>query len=136
MALDRRGRQRQATLFVSAEDLPQSQGHPFYSKLNQLFVLAEAGFDAWLEERCASLYAERMGRPCFPPGVCFRMFLVGYIEGIGSQRGIPWRCRDSLSLRQFLGVPLTESAPDHSSMTRSHQRLRGRSTKRCSSSCS
>ena len=37
-----------------------------------------------------------------PPGRYFSMHLVGYFEGIGSERGLEWRCSDSLSLREFL----------------------------------
>ncbi len=51
------------------------------------------------------------------------MLLVGYFEGIDSQRGIAWRCADSLSLRQFLGIPLGESTPDHSTLTNTRNRL-------------
>jgi hypothetical protein len=51
------------------------------------------------------------------------MLLVGYFEGIGSQRGIAWRCSDSLSLREFLGLAAMESSPDHSSLTRVRERL-------------
>jgi transposase len=51
------------------------------------------------------------------------MILVGYFEGLGSQRGIAWRCSDSRSLAEFLGIPITETTPDHSSLTRTHQRL-------------
>ena len=68
-------------------------------------LLAEADFDEFAEALCEPYYAERLGRPSIPPGVYFRMLLVGYFEGIGSQRGIAWRCGDSLSLREFLGIP-------------------------------
>jgi hypothetical protein len=51
------------------------------------------------------------------------MLIVGYFEGIASQRGIAWRCSDSLSLRDFLGVPLHEPTPDHSSLTKIRVRL-------------
>ena len=114
MALGRRGGERQEEFWVATANLPTSPGHVFYEKLNGL--LAEAGFDAWVEERCEPYYA-KSGRPGIPPGVYFRMLLVGYFEGIGSQRGIAWRCSDSLSLRKFLGVPPTEESPDHSSLS-------------------
>ncbi|MCG8583773.1 MAG: transposase [Pirellulales bacterium] len=81
-------------------------------KLNKL--LAEADFDAYVESLCEEHYHQRMGRPSIPPSTYFRMLLVGYFEGIDSQRGIAWRCADSLSLREFLGVPLGEDTPDHS----------------------
>jgi transposase len=93
----------------------------FYRKLNQ--VLAEGGFDRWVEALCEPHYCKGQGRPSVPPGVYFRMLLVGYFEGIGSQRGIAWRCADSLSLREFLGTPLDENTPDHSSLTNSRRRL-------------
>ena len=86
-------------------------------------MLAEAGFDRTVEKLCRPHYHSHIGRPSIPPGVYFRMLLVGYFEGIGSQRGIAWRCGDSLSLREFLGIPLTEDTPDHSSLTRVRDRL-------------
>lgn len=122
MAMGKR-KQRQESLFVMAEALPKSDGHPFYQKLNEL--LAEADFDRWVERRCKPYYAteEKRGQPSLPPGVYFRMLLIGYFENIASQRGIAWRCADSLSLRQFLGIPLDEATPDHSTLTRVRQRL-------------
>jgi transposase len=121
MALGKRETERQADLFVMANRLPQSPGHVFYEKLNGL--LAEAGFDRWVEKLCEPYYADGRGRPGIPPGTYFRMLLVGYFEGIGSQRGIAWRCSDSLSLREFLGVPLCEKSPDHSSLSIIRNRL-------------
>jgi transposase len=122
MAMGRR-KQRQEALFITASCLPKSLGHPFYVQLNRL--LAEAGFDEWVENRCRQYYAqeEKRGQPSVPPGVYFRMLLVGYFEGIDSQRGIAWRCADSLSLREFLGVPLNEKTPDHSTLTNTRKRL-------------
>lgn len=120
MALGRRKREQQGA-WVATSDLPKSPGHPFYEKLNGL--LAEAGFDAYVEQLCGPYYAEGVGRPSIPPGVYFRMLLAGYLEGIGTQRGIAWRCSDSLSLRAFLGLGPTEAAPDHSSLTVIRQRL-------------
>jgi len=120
MALGKRQRHQQE-MWVATTDLPKSPGHPFYQRLNEL--LAEAGFDDWAEKLCAPYYAEVMGRPSIPPGVYFRMLLMGYFEGIGSQRGIAWRCGDSRSLAEFLGVPTDKPTPDHSSLTRTHQRL-------------
>lgn len=121
MAMGRRDAGRQQELFITADQLPKSIGHVFYGKLNEL--LAEAGFDAWVEQLCEKHYAERKGRPGVPPGVYFRMLLVGYFEGIQSQRGIAWRCADSLSLRRFLGITLTADTPDHSSMSYIRERL-------------
>ena len=113
----------QESLFITYDSLPRSAGHPFYEKLNQL--LDEASFDRWLERRCAQYYEqeEPRGQPSIPPGVYFRMLLVGYFEGIDSQRGIAWRCADSLSLRQFLGIPLGKNTPDHSTLTNTRKRL-------------
>lgn len=122
MAMGKR-KQRQESLFISAEFLPRSQGHPFYEKLNAL--LAEAEFDSWVENRCRAYYEqeEKRGQPSIPPGVYFRMLLVGYFEDLDSQRGIAWRCADSLSLRQFLGIPLGQKTPDHSTLTNTRKRL-------------
>jgi hypothetical protein len=120
MALGKRKIEQQE-LWIASTDLPKSPGHPFYLKLNQL--LAEAKFDDWLDNLCQPYFSAVMGRPSIPPGVYFRMILVGYFEGIGSQRGIAWRCSDSRSLAEFLGVPADEATPEHSSLTRSHQRL-------------
>lgn len=120
MAMGRRKSERQTEMWVAAGELPQSPGHVFYEKLNGL--LAEFGFDAWVEELCLPHYA-KMGRPGIPPGVYFRMLLIGYFEGLGSQRGIAWRCSDSLSLRKFLGLASNEESPDHSSLTVIRDRL-------------
>jgi transposase len=120
MALGKR-KDEQQEMWVATTSLPKSVGHIFYRKLNRL--LAEADFDCKVEEMCEPYYHTRLGRPSIPPGVYFRMLLIGYYEGIGSQRGIAWRCGDSLSLREFLGIPLTEEAPDHSSLTRVRDRL-------------
>jgi transposase len=120
MALGKR-KQEQQSAWIATTELPKSPGHPFYKKLNEM--LAEAGFDTWLEAFCAPYYAAKMGRGSIPPGVYFRMILVGYFEGISSQRGIAWRCHDSRSLAEFLGVPVHEETPDHSSLSRIHSRL-------------
>jgi transposase len=122
MAMGKR-RHRQEALFVMADGLPKSAGHPFYRKLNQL--LAEADFDRWIEKRCRQYYEreEKRGQPSIPPGVYFRMLLVGYFEGIDSQRGIAWRCADSLSLRQFLSIPLDETTPDPKTLSNTRRRL-------------
>jgi len=114
-------REEQQEMWVATTSLPKSVGHVFYRKLNRL--LAEADFDRTVEKMCEPYYHTHLGRPSIPPGVYFRMLLVGYYEGIGSQRGIAWRCADSLSLREFLGIPLTEETPDHSSLTRVRDRL-------------
>jgi transposase len=121
MAMGKREAEQQQNLFVTHDKLPRSPGHVFYRKLNRL--LAEGGFDRWIEELCEPHYCRGQGRPSVPPGVYFRMLLVGYFEGINSQRGIAWRCSDSLSLREFLGIPLGEDSPDHSSLSYIRQRL-------------
>src|SRR3954470_13016820 len=123
MAMGKRREVRQETLFVATDRLPKTAGHPFSQRLNGL--LAEAGFDAWVEGRCRQYYEtdQTRGRPSIAPGVYFRMLLVGYFEGIDSQRGIAWRCADSLGLRQFLGLALDEPGPDHSTLTNTRKRL-------------
>jgi transposase len=121
MALGRHKQERQDEFWIPVSELPRSEGHVFYGKLNQL--LREAEFDPYVEALCEPYYHLAMGRPGIPPGVYFRMLLVGYFEGLNSQRGIAWRCADSLSLRDFLGVRLGEDTPDHSSLTRTRERL-------------
>jgi len=111
----------QSGMWVATHELPRSPGHVFYQKLNQ--VLERGGFDRYVEELCEPYYADGKGRPSITPGVYFRMLFVGYFEGLSAQRGIAWRCADSLSLRSFLGVPLTEDTPEHSSMTKIRKRL-------------
>jgi len=122
MAMGKRKR-RQDSLFLATEDLAKSPGHPFYRKLNQL--LADADFDRWIEGRCRRYYEtkEKRGQPSIPPGVYFRMLLIGYFEGLDSQRGIAWRCADSRSLAEFLGYGPAEATPDHSTLTNTRKRL-------------
>jgi len=120
VALGKRKREQQE-MWVSTTALPKSPGHAFYRQLNGL--LHEAGFDAHVEKLCQPYYAEKRGRPSIPPGVYFRMLMVGYFEGIGSQRGIAWRCADSLSIREFLGIEPSKQSPDHSSLSRVRDRL-------------
>ena len=108
-------------LFLASDALAVSPGHPFYDKLNR--VLGEGGFDSWVEAECAAYYVEGKGRPSIPPGVYFRMLLIGHFEGLGEDRAIAWRCADSLSLRTFLGYGLDEATPDHSSVSRIRDRL-------------
>jgi IS5 family transposase len=121
--MGRRRWETQESLFIATDRLPKAAGHPFYERLNQL--LAEAGFDSWIEKRCQQYYAAEgsAGRPSIPPGLYFRMLLVGYFENIDSQRGIAWRCADSLGLRRFLGLSLEDSSPDHSTLTNTRKRL-------------
>jgi len=119
MAMGKRQRQDQQPLFVSYEDLPRSEGHPFYRTLNKL--LAAHNFDSWVEEVCRPFYAPVMGRPGLAPGIYFRCLLVGYFEGLDSERGIAWRCADSYSLRLFLGLAIDEDSPDHSTLSRTRR---------------
>jgi transposase len=121
MAMGKRQAEQQQDLFVTYDRLPRSPGHVFYRKLNQ--VLTEGGFDRWIEALCEPYYCQGEGRPSVPPGVYFRMLLTGYFEGINSQRGIAWRCSDSLSLRDFLGIALGKDSPDHSSLSYIRNRL-------------
>lgn len=93
--------------------------HPFCRRLNQF--LREHGFDDFTEAQCASFYAETMGRPGLPPGIYFRPLLIGYFEGIDSARGIAWRAADSLALRDFIGVSLEDTPPDHSTISRTRR---------------
>jgi transposase len=120
MALGRQG-ERQADLMIGWAELPRSPGHVFYDRLQA--VLLEAGFDRFAEGECAPYYASRRGRPSIPPGRYFRMHLVGYFEGIDSERGLEWRCADSLSLREFLRLGTAEPVPDHSWLSKTRGRL-------------
>ena len=99
----------------------QRAGHPFYERLNR--VLDAAGFDAVVEEQCTKFYADGVGRPSLAPGRYFRMLLLGYFEGLDSERAIAWRAADSLSLRQFLDVSLDAAPPDHSTVSRTRRRI-------------
>ena len=102
-------------------EMPRSPGHAFYDRLQS--VLLEAGFDAFVEQVCKPYYAPRMGAPSLPPGRYFRMHMIGYFEGLDSERGIAWRCADSYSLRDFLRLSNVEKVPDHSWLSRTRSRL-------------
>jgi len=115
MAMGKRQAGRQEDLWIVAAELPQGPGHPFYRRLNDL--LAAHGFDAFVEGLCQKFYHDSLGRPGIPPGVYFRMLLIGYFEGLDSERGIAWRCADSRTLDQFLGYGPTDTTPDHSSLS-------------------
>ena len=112
---------RQGDLMVGWAEMPRSPGHVFYDRLQS--VLIEGGFDAFAEASCRPYYAARMGAPSVPPGRYFRMHLVGYFEGIDSERGLEWRCSDSLSLREFLRLGSRERVPDHSWLSKTRARL-------------
>ena len=115
----RRRRQRQTSMWVATQDLPRSAAHPFYDRLNRL--LEAADFDAYVEGVCQRFYAETLGRPSLTPGRYFRLLLLGYFEGLDSERAIAWRAADSLSVRSFLGLELHEAAPDHSTISRTRR---------------
>lgn len=117
MAIGKRG-DEQEPLFVTHQQL-RSSSHPYYRAVNR--VLGEKGFDRYAEGLCAKFYARKVGRPGLAPGVYFRCLLLGYFEGIDSERGIAWRAADSLSLRDFLGVPADKLTPDHSTISRTRR---------------
>src|SRR5204862_2369371 len=120
MAIGRKARQRrQEAIWIAQTDLPRTVAHPFYEQLNRL--LEERSFDEWVEQQCTRFYAERMGRPSLAPGRYFRLLLIGYFEGIDSERGIAWRAADSFALRDFLGVGLDSVPPDHSTISRTRR---------------
>ena len=114
----RKKRQRQEGLWYGGE-LPKAPGHPFYKRLNE--VLDAAKFDPFCETSCASFYHQKLGRPSLPPGQYFRIMLIGFFEGLDSERGIAWRLADSLTLRQFLSIGLDEKTPDHVTLSRTRR---------------
>jgi transposase len=109
----------QSSLWVATSELPKSPGHPFYTRLNAL--LDADAFDPFVEGLCRRFYAKVMGRPSLTPGRYFRLLLLGYFEGIDSERGIAWRATDSLAIREFLRLPLDEAPPDHSTISRTRR---------------
>ncbi len=115
----RKHRQRQEELWITHAELATAPGHPFYERLNQL--LDQEGFDEFAEKECARFYAANNGRPSLPPGTYFRLLMIGYFEGLDSERGIAWRAADSLALRQFLRIGLDEQTPDHSTISRTRR---------------
>jgi transposase len=115
----RRGRQRQEELWVATATLARPASHPFYERLNRL--LEECGFDEFVEDACRAFYAPQMGRPSLTPGIYFRLLMIGYFEGIDSERGIAWRAADSLGIRAFLGISLNESVPDQTTISRTRR---------------
>jgi transposase len=119
MAIGKRKNKRQETLWIPTSEIPKPPAHPFYKQLNS--ILNQHGFDGFVEKLCAKFYAPQMGRPGLIPGVYFRLLLIGYFEGLDSERGIAWRTADSLALRSFLGLELTETPPDHSTISRTRR---------------
>jgi len=115
----RRRRQRQEPLWISHNELAKGPAHPFYQRVNEL--LEAERFDEFAEQECAKFYAENTGRPSLPPGIYFRLLLVGYFEGLDGERGIAWRAADSLGLRKFLGIAIDEDTPEHSTISRTRR---------------
>jgi transposase len=109
----------QSPLWIAASDLPTSPAHPFYARLTA--ILDAHDFDRFVEDQCRAFYAKVMGRPSLAPGQYFRLLLVGYFEGIDSERGIAWRAADSLAIRSFVRLALQEAAPDHSTISRTRR---------------
>ena len=118
MAMGKRDREHQGDFWIPTASLPVSASHPFYEQVNR--ILDSQGFDRFVENLCRKFYAE-MGRPSLAPAVYFRLMLIGYLEGIDSERGIAWRVADSLGLRRFLGYSLTDDTPDHSTISRNRR---------------
>jgi transposase len=120
MAMGKRKRKlRQQSIWIATQELPRSASHPFYKRLNR--ILEQNGFDEYVEQLCESFYAPTMGRPSLAPGMYFRLLMLGYFEGIDSERGIAWRAADSLSVREFVGLELGEAPPDHSTISRTRR---------------
>jgi len=123
----RKSRERQEPLWYGNE-LPAAPGHPFYNRLNE--ALDKAGFDSYCEESCAGFYHAKLGRPSLAPGLYFRIMMIGFFEGLDSERGIAWRLGDSLTLRQFLSIGLDENTPDHVTISRTRRLIDGETHQR------
>jgi transposase len=119
MAMGKRKAEAQSSFWIATADLPRTGGHPFYEQVNK--ILDGEGFDGFVEKKCGTFYAEKMGRPSLAPACYFRMLLIGYFEGIDSERGIAWRVADSMALRGFLGYNLTDQTADHSTLSRTRR---------------
>jgi transposase len=115
----RKQREKQEDIWIAHTELPSAPGHPFYQRLNEL--LEAEKFDEFVEGRCAKFYAAKYGRPSLTPGIYFRSLLLGYFEGIDSERGIAWQLADSLGLRRFVGIGLDEGTPDHTTISRTRR---------------
>ena len=115
----RQKRQRQEGLWIASQEIVLPPGHAFYERLNG--ILDRHHFDRRVEQLCRRYYRAPLGRPSITPGVYFRALLLGYFEGIDSERGIAWRLADSLSLRGFIAYALTEATPDHSTLSRTRR---------------
>src|SRR5216683_1777693 len=123
----RKKRERQEGLWYGGE-LPAAPGHPFYKRLNE--VLDQDGFDGFCESHCASFYHDKLGRPSLAPGLYFRIMMIGFFEGLDSERGMAWRLADSLTLRQFLSIGLGEKTPDHVTISRTRRLIDGETHQR------
>src|SRR6516225_7788141 len=123
----RKKRQRQEGLWYGGE-LPAAPGHPFYKRLNE--ILDNAKFDPFCESECSRFYHNKLGRPSLAPGMYFRVMMVGFFEGLDSERGIAWRLADSLTLRQFLSIGLDENTPDHATISRTRRLIDGETHQR------
>jgi len=121
MAMERRRKERQGAFWIATDQVMGGPGRPFYRKLNEVFE--SRGFDRFVEGLCEKFYHEELGQPGIPPGMYFRMLLIGFFEGVDSERGIDWRCADSLTLREFLEYSLTKPTPDHSTLCTIRQRI-------------
>jgi transposase len=119
MAMGKREQDDQGSFWIPTTALPVSAAHPFYEQVNR--ILDGHGFDRFVEDLCRKFYADKMGRPSLAPAIYFRLMLIGYLEGIDSERGIAWRVADSLGLRRFLGYSLTDETPDHSTLSRNRR---------------
>src|ERR1700710_1213372 len=120
MAMGKRKKERQQELWIPTKDVVEPPGNAFYDRVNR--ILDEHGFDRKVEALCRKFYKKsQYGRPSMAPGVYFRTLLIGYFEGLDSERGIAWRAADSLSLRRFLGFALDEQTPDHSTISRTRR---------------
>src|SRR5260370_4179556 len=115
----RKEREKQEGISIAYTELPSATGHPFYERLNEL--LEAEKFDEFVEKRCAKFYAAKYGRLSLTPGIYFRSLLLGYFEGIDSERGIAWQLADSLGLRRFVGIALDEDTPDHTTISRTRR---------------
>ena len=115
----KKDREKQQDLWVPASEIVTTPGHVFYERLNT--VLAAEKFDQRVEALCRKYYKSSSGRPSMTPGTYFRMLLLGYFEGLDSERGIAWRAADSLSIRKLLGYDLSEPTPDHSTVSRTRR---------------
>ena len=115
----RQSQQKQEEIWIANMDVARSPGHPFYQRLNEL--LDGEKFDPFVEGLCGKFYAATMSRPGLVPGVYFHSLLIGYFEGIDSERGIAWRLADTLALRELVRIGITESTPDHSTISRTRR---------------